>query len=95
MIGEINRSKKGEWQFVKLTDSELAEEVKHVREFNNNLFKNCVLDAKKLLEDNSLGVIADVNEMAVLQLAIALFDKLAMASFTAAKSRLAEEAYKD
>jgi len=72
------------WQRVSLEESEVMEVIGRVRMINTSLMKVCLEDA------DEVGNLSPVNK---LRIAIALFDKLGIHSFTAYQEELADKVH--
>jgi len=81
MIGKLGRTKSG-FTFMVLTEEEAMQEIEKTRAFNKKVWKLCLDDAQDLLPENE-----HLRE----QLAVAMFERLAISSFSMMQTRLGVE----
>jgi hypothetical protein len=84
MLG-VWKKRKGEYVFVKLTDKEAMQAITETNKFNSDVFRQCIAIAEHLIED-----FPELGSDGLIKLALALFDKSALQSFSVMKTKLDE-----
>lgn len=85
MIGK-NAQLKGAWSFIKLTKEETEKCMKELLEFNREQVDKCIEMAKDIVKTTS-----SLNHDNILTIALTLFEKQGMASYTYMSSVLTEK----
>jgi hypothetical protein len=82
MLGKwVKRS--GDFKFLQLTEKESMDIVNRVLDFNDSVMRNCIARADKIVENGNY----DTDDTKI-KIALALFDKSAIASFSVMRSEL-------
>ena len=75
------------WERVSLTDADKLEVIEKLAEDNKAIMEVCIRDAQKILQNCEFQ-----SQRGLVTIAVALFDKLATASFTAFQEKLEDKA---